>query len=238
VVGRTSDGQTVNVDITILYRIPPATSGQLYQDWNENYLDAFVRPTTRAISREVISRYTAEQIYGEAREQLANDIKYVLEVRFTEENLELSDLLIRNINFSEEFTQAIEQKVVAEQNLERARTEAQRVEAEAQGQARAALARAEGEANAIEVRAQAEAEALRLVSQQIASNPSLIQYLYVQNLSDNVNIALVPANSPFLFDVASLANPDSGFTAPTVPQGRDNIGQPTEEPPATPQPGN
>lgn len=45
------------------------------------------------------------------------------------------------------------------------------------------------------------------MSEQIAANPSLIQYLYVQNLSDNVNIALVPSNSPFLFDFESLARP-------------------------------
>lgn len=230
VVGRTSDGQTVNVDITIIYRIPGPTSGQVYRSWNENYLNGFVRPTTRSVAREVVSRYSAEQIYGEAREQLGNDIQEALAVRFTEENLVLTDLLVRDINFSQEFTQAIEQKVVAEQNLARARTEAQRVEAEAQGQARAALARAEGDASAIEVRAQAEAEALRLVSQQISSNPSLIQYLYVQNLSDNVSIALVPTNSPFLFDFSSLADPDSDFVAPAVPQQIIPEGTPEAEP--------
>jgi hypothetical protein len=68
------------------------------------------------------------------------------------------------------------------------------------------------------LQAQAEAEALRLVSEQIAANPSLIQYQYIQRLSDNVGIVLLPSNSPFLFDLASLgvANPD--FVAPEVPE--------------------
>jgi regulator of protease activity HflC (stomatin/prohibitin superfamily) len=108
--------------------------------------------------------------------------------------------------------------VVAEQNLERARTEAQRVQTEAGGQAQAQIARAEGEAQSRTIRAAAEAEALRLISEQIAANPSLIQYQYVQTLSDNVELILIPANSPFLFDLESLATAGASgaFTAPSV----------------------
>ena len=76
---------------------------------------------------------------------------------------------------------------------------------------------AEGEAQAILLRAEAEAEALRIVSSEIANNPSLIPYLYVQNLSDNVNIALVPSNSPFLFDFAGLTD-SLGTTTNALPE--------------------
>jgi prohibitin 1 len=214
VIARTNDGQTISIDITILYRIPPATVGELYLNWNENYADGFVRPTTRSIAREIVSAFSAEEIYGDARSQLGNDIQTALAARFAEENLELTDLLVRDITFSPEFTDAIEQKVVAEQNLERARTDAQRVEAEAAGRARAQVAEAQGDAESRTIRAAAEAEALRLVSEQIAANPSLIQYMYVQNLSDNVRLILVPSSSPFLFDFNSLADPTSGFVAP------------------------
>jgi prohibitin 2 len=220
VVARTNDGQNVNLDITILYRIPAATANALYLDWNENYLDGFVRPQARSIVREVVSSYSAEQIYGEAREQLGNDIQTALAERFATENLELTDVLVRDITFSPEFTQAIEQKVVAEQNLERARTEAQQAETEATGRARAQVAAAQGDAESRTIRAAAEAEALRLVSEQIAANPGLIQYLYVQNLSDNVSLVLLPSSSPFLFDFQSLASAASpGSTTPQTTPG-------------------
>jgi len=219
VEARTNDGQTVSLDITILFRIPPETANGLYLDWNETYLDGYIRPTARAVVREVVSAYSAAQIYGEARVQLGDDIENTLAARFQEENLESTDLLVRDITFSPEFTQAIEQKVVAQQNLERARTDAQRVQTEAQGQAQAQIARAEGEAQSRTIRAAAEAEALRLISEQIAANPQLIQYQYVQNLSDNVQLVLVPSNSPFLFDFASLAEANPDFTAPAVPEG-------------------
>jgi regulator of protease activity HflC (stomatin/prohibitin superfamily) len=232
VEARTSDGQTVLIDVTVIFRIAPEQADDLYLSWNENYLDGFVRPTSRSIIREVVSAYSAEQIYGEARVQLGDDIEESISTRFTEEHLELTDLLVRGITFSPDFTEAIEQKVVAEQNLERARTEAQRVQTEAGGQAQAQIARAEGEAQSRTIRAAAEAEALRLISEQISANPSLIQYQYVQTLSDNVELILIPSNSPFLFDLESLAAGAGagGFTAPTVDSPLVITPEPTETP--------
>jgi regulator of protease activity HflC (stomatin/prohibitin superfamily) len=215
VEARSNDGQTVLLEVTMLYRVVPDQADQLYLAWSDNYQIGFVRPTSRSIVREIVSKYSAEQIYGEAREQLGDDIRDAVAARFTQENLALTDFLVRDITFSETFTDAIEQKVVAEQNLARSRTEAQQRETEARGRAAAAIADAEGEAQSTKIRAEAQAEALRLVSEQLAANPNLIQYQYVQNLSDNVQLILLPSNSPFLFDIQSLlqANPD--FIAPS-----------------------
>lgn len=218
VEARTKDGQTVRFDITIIYRIPAATAGGLYQRWNQNYLNGFIRPTTRSIVRDVVSKYTAEQIYGEARAQMSDDIKNAAMPRFQAENLELSDMLIRTINFSATFTEAIENKVVAAQELERAKVVAETARTEAEGRANAAIASAEGQAQSIEINAKAQAEALRLVSEQLAANPNLIQYLYVENLSDNVQLVLLPSNSPFLFDLNSLMQANPNLAVPQVPE--------------------
>ena len=174
VEARTKDGQTVKFDITVLFRIVPADAGKLYLSWNNNYLSGFVRPTARALVRETVSKYTAEQIYGEARVQLGADIKSAISERFTRENLELTDLLVRDITFSPDFTNAIEQKVVAAQNLERAKTDADRAKTEAEGKANAVIAAAQGDAQAVEINAKAQAEALRLVREKIAANRSII----------------------------------------------------------------
>src|SRR5690606_9024468 len=125
--------------------------------------------------------------------------------------------------FSPQYAEAIEQAQVAAQEAERARLvvqqrqqEAQQRRVEAEGERDAQITRAEGEAQSIILRAGAEAEALRLVSEQIAANPLLVQYQYVQSLADNIRLALVPSNSPFLFDFEGIAaNPD--FVAPDVP---------------------
>ena len=165
-------------------------------------------------------------------------IQELLTTRMAEERLMLSDLLVRDINFSQQFTQAIEEAQIAEQEANRARLrvqqiqqEAEQARAQAEGQRDANIARAEGEAQSIVLRAQAEAEGLRLVSEQIAANPALIQYQYIQQLAPNVRLITVPSNSPFLFDLESLAQTgDADFTAPAVPDAQLIVPTPTPAP--------
>jgi regulator of protease activity HflC (stomatin/prohibitin superfamily) len=226
---RTLDGQEVFLDLTVLYRVSDNNQdiNTLHRKWfssstgRSNYRDGYVRPTSRSIVRDVTSRFTAQGIYGQQRTELANNAEELLVVAFAEEGIILEELLLRDVTFSDQFTNAIEQAQVAEQDARRAEIRVREVEQEAQqniaraeGERDAQIERARGEAEATVIRAQAEAEALRLVSEQIAANPSLIQYEYVQNLSDNVNIALVPSNSPFLFDFDSLAEPNANLDVP------------------------
>jgi regulator of protease activity HflC (stomatin/prohibitin superfamily) len=237
---RTEDGQEISMDISLLYGVDPNNVNTLYTRWRDRYQDDFVRPTARGIVRDVVSGFRAEEIYGEQRTEMETSMQQQIADRMSAEGLVLTDLLVRDITFSEAFANAVEQAQVAEQEAARARLqveqrrqEADQARAVAQGQRDAAIARAEGEAQSIILRAQAEAESLRLVSEQIAANPLLIQYQYVQTLSDNIRLALVPADSPFLFDFSSIQG-SSDFTAPIVPESSLDVT--TEE--ATPEPGN
>ncbi len=221
----TNDGQVVFVDVTVLYRIEPENANIVHVNWRNRYEDDFIRPTVRAIVRDIVSQFRAEDIYGVSREMMGGQIEERLRERMDAQGLTLTAFLVRRIQFSEEFAASIEQKQIADQEAQRAqilveqqRQEAERVRVQAQGERDAAIARAEGEAQAIILRAQAQAEALRLVSQQIAANPNLIQYLYVQNLADNINIALVPSNSPFLFNLDSFVDLGEDFIPPEVPE--------------------
>lgn len=244
---RTVDGQEVRIDVSLLFGIDPQQVNLVHQRWQNRYVNDFIRPTARGIVRDVVSRYRADEIYGERRGDMENGIEELMGTRMNQEGLTLTDLLVRDINFSEQFTQAIEQAQIAEQEANRARLRVQQIQQEAEqaraqseGQRDAAIARAEGEAQSIILRAQAEAEALRLVSEQIAANPSLIQYQYVQNLSDNVQLMMVPSNSPFLFDFASLGIGNPDFVAPDVPDPNElnlvSPALPQINPQGTPEP--
>ncbi|MCA9881621.1 MAG: prohibitin family protein [Anaerolineae bacterium] len=219
---RSVDGQEVTIDMTVIFRLQDGEGlNTIHKDWSNEeggYLIGLIRPTIRSTVRDVVSGYEAEAIYGTGRESMDAEIEQRLTEILAEDGITITDSLINNINFSDEFKAAIEAKQVEQQQLERARTEAERRRAEATGLADAEIERARGEAQATLVRAQAEAEALRLISEQIAANPNLIQYTYVTSLSDNINVALVPANSPFLFNMDDFTNLGSDFVAPDVPE--------------------
>jgi len=213
----TIDGQEVRLDITVLYRIAREDVNQVHLNWQSRYENAFIRPTVRAIARDVVSQFEAEAIYGVDREALGGRIQERVASRMAEEGLTLTSLLVRQIDFNDAFAESIEEKQIAEQQLQRARTDAERARTEASGRADAVEEEARGDANARLIEAAAEAEALRVISEQIAANPNLIQYLYVSNLSDNVSFALLPSDSPFIFNVDDFTQLGDDFQTPDVP---------------------
>lgn len=212
----TIDGQEIRLDITVLYRIDRSDINQVHLNWQSRYENAFIRPTVRSITRDIVSQFEAEAIYGVDREALTGRIEERVTTRMEEEGFTLTSLLVNQIDFAAEFANAIEQKQIEEQNLQQARTAAERARTEAGGQADAAEEAARGRANARLIEAAAEAEALRVISDQIAANPNLIQYLYVSNLSDNVTFALLPSDSPFIFNVDDFTQLGDDFVAPDV----------------------
>jgi regulator of protease activity HflC (stomatin/prohibitin superfamily) len=237
VIARTSDGQEVRMDVSVIYSVSPEDADVLHRAWQGRYQEGLVVPVARGVVRDAVSAFEAGEIYAGGRESLSTDAFNRLTTRLQRDGLLVSDLIVRDITFSEQYAQAIEQAQVAAQEAERARLQVQQREAEAQqlvasanGERDAAIARAEGEARSIILRAEAEAEALRLVSEQIAANPVLIQYQYIQTLADNVSLALIPSNSPFLFDLQALMEsaPGAGFTAPPVPQTINPQGDETQ----------
>lgn len=221
---RTQDGQEITLEVSILYSIDPEHVNTVHQRWLSRWENDFVRPTARGLVRDVVSGFRAVEIYGEQRGEMETEMQAQMTAAMESEGLVLTDLLVRDITFTEEFAQSIERAQIAEQEAQQARfrveqrrQEAEQARAVAEGQRDAAIARAEGEAQSIILRAQAEAEALRLVSEQLAANPLLIQYQYVQSLADNIQLALVPSNSPFLFDFQDIAG-NANFSAPEVPE--------------------
>jgi prohibitin 2 len=234
ITARTQDGQQIDLDVTVIYQVDPENVNELYRNWQQRFTTDLVVPTVRNIVRNEVARFDARSIYGLQRDTLEEQAEIAVRARLEGEGVILDDLLIRNIDFSQEFITEIEAAASAEQRQERARTEAQTVQIEAEGRAQAQIETARGDAQATLLRAQAEAEALALVSAQIAANPALIQYQYIDELSDNVALALIPSNSPFLFDFESVQNlPEAleNFEAPDVAEdlNLDQFIEPDEE---------
>lgn len=223
VQARSVDGQQVRLDVSLIFRLKDTAEdlNRLHRDWSStfgSYIEGLIRPSVQSVIQDTVSRYRAEDIYGVRRVEVIENIKEDLTAALDRNGIQVAELLVPRINFSEQFTEAIERKQIAEQELQRAVTEAERARTEAGGRADAAIEAARGEAESIRVRAQAEADALALVSEQIAANPNLIQYTYIQQVAPNIRLALIPSNSPFLFDPSSFTELGADFSVPEVPQ--------------------
>ena len=219
VAARTANGQEVNIDATVIFYIDPSQVVDVHVRWQNRYTDGLVRPLTRGTIRDVISQYKVEDVYSGERDKLAGQINERLAVLLTKNGLQLDSFVLRNITFSKEYAASIEQKQIAQQEVEKQgfvvqqrKQEANQAREQAQGLADAAVISAQGKADANLIEALAQSKALREIGAALKSSPDLLQYTYVQNLSDNVKIMLVPANSPYLFplpqeDLAMPAEP-------------------------------
>ncbi|MCC7448291.1 MAG: prohibitin family protein [Anaerolineae bacterium] len=243
VEARTRDGQEVFIDASVLFSIHPLKANTVHVRWQKRYEDDFVRSTVRTAIREVVSAYSADDLYSTKRAEAQLDVDKVITPKFDDNGLTLNELQIRNISFSPAYIKAVEDKVVAQQQAEQAKQEAERARTiakgqadaavtAAQGRANAAIAEAEGEAKAIELRASADAKALALINEQISKNPALVQWRYIEKLAANVSLILLPSNSPFLFDLQSLLNQGKGGTTISTNDGATAAAQPTQPPAA------
>jgi regulator of protease activity HflC (stomatin/prohibitin superfamily) len=230
VEARSADGQNIFVDVTVTFNIDEVNVNAFHlklSTFEQGYLEGRIRPVVRNQVREVMATIRAVDLYGSSAvvgegedvstsslEEVGNIIEERVINDLAPDGFEVTEVVLGFITFSPEFVDAIESRQVAELERDRASIEAETVQIEAEGRANARIAEARGEAEAIRVVAAAEADALQLVSEQIAANPNLIQYTYINELSDNVSLVIIPSNSPFLFDPASFSEIGADFTAP------------------------
>ena len=63
------NGLNINVDVTMSYHPMYDSVGEIYETYQMDYLRRLVRPEFRSTVRQVMGRYTAEEIYSTKRYQ-------------------------------------------------------------------------------------------------------------------------------------------------------------------------
>src|SRR3990172_1521411 len=211
VEARTSDGQVVLVDASVIFSVDPNQVVNVHIRWQDRYVDGVVRAISRGVIRDTVSQYGIEQVYSTHREEMTNTIKSELTRRFAENGLFLVDFVLRNIAFSADYSASVEQKQIAEQlaqqaafTVEQRRQEAEQARQVAQGLADAVVIKAQGRADARLIGADAEAQAIELLAAALALNPDVLTLEYIQKLAPNIQVMLVPTENPFLLPLPSI----------------------------------
>lgn len=215
VEARTSDGQRIFVDSSVIYRLDPTQVTTIHQEWQHRYQDDLVLPQVRGIIRGAVSQYRVDEVLSTDRFGMAEQISNELGDIMAEHGLILIDFVLRDITFTEEYAHSIELKQIAEQQalqaafvVESKKQEAEQARQIAQGQADAAVIAARGAAEARLIEAEAEAQALELIAAALEDNPQLIEYQYVLKLAPGVQTIFVPSGNEFILPLpASTETP-------------------------------
>lgn len=195
-----SETQPVFIQPSINVHVDPKNIESLYRDVGPDYINKIVLPNVAQIMKDEVSKYSATDV-APNREQLRRNIASRLTTELSTRSIIVDDFLLTNISFTPAFSQAIDQKVTAEQN---AVTEQNKV-AVAKAQADQQVATAQGEADATVAKAKGQAEANKLLSESLT--PELIQFTMVQNLSDNITVVGIPVGQGTIFDMSQFLTP-------------------------------
>lgn len=167
--GFSSDIQEVTMVYTVNYKINKGNAQNIYKNIGINYYDTVIIPCITESTKVVIAKYSAESLVGE-RTDLATAIEKELSNKLTQYNIEIVSTSIEDMDFTDAFTNAVEQKQVAQQNKLRAETEAE--------QARIV---AEANAEVKRIEAEAEAEANRAITESLSEEILINKYLEIWN---------------------------------------------------------
>ena len=156
-----SDIQQVDIDGSINFSINKATAMNLYKEVGTSYFNTLVMPRLLENTKAVFSKYTAENLVA-ARETLSKTIRSQLASEMERYGINIISVSIENIDFTDSFTDAVEQKQVAAQKKLQAEIEQEQKTMETQQQAERQRITAEAEASVKKIQADAAAYATRI----------------------------------------------------------------------------
>lgn len=114
------DLQDVSSEIVLNYNIERNSVSKVHQTIGVAYVDKIISPAINEIFKAASAEYTASELITK-RSELKNVAQKALTERLAPYGINVSQLSIVDFKFSENFSKAIEEKQVAQQNAERAK---------------------------------------------------------------------------------------------------------------------
>ena len=177
--GSTSkDLQSVDSTLAVNLHLAKEASVDMYRNVGLSYEDTILQPAIQEATKSVMAQFRAEELI-KSRGEVSNLIMDEISAKVTNYGIVIDEFNITNFSFSKAFDDAIEQKLVAEQNLIKTKTEqeqeiaiseanAKKKQIDADAEAYAVQIKAEGNAKAILTEAEAQAEANKKLNESLS----------------------------------------------------------------------
>jgi regulator of protease activity HflC (stomatin/prohibitin superfamily) len=220
VLSYSRDVQEASIRLSVNYHVPFDNIDQVYTRYGTNYAERVVDPIVPDRTKKVFGQYQAQMVVSD-RVQLGQQIEDSIKTSVPSLII-IDSVQFENIDFSANYTKAIEAAAQAEAQVRQSRNELERekVEAEkrivqARAQAQQIRERAQADADAIQLKGEAEARAIAAKARAFLDNPGYTHLIAVERWNGVLPHTMLPGSAlPFI----------------PIPQG-----QGVEQGPATPR---
>ena len=197
-----SDLQQVKIQVRVLYRVPEASVVGIFRDYTGDPFESLVLPRVAEALNEFTALRTAELIVQKREEVKSRALESAR--RKLGEILIIEDLVLENIELTHALENAIEAKMVQEQEAARSRFAQQQ---------------SQTEASTVVIKAKGEAESIMLRGKALSENPSVLELQVIERWN-----GVTPAVVRTGITGANMVLPLGDFTAGAGP-ARQEVGK-------------
>lgn len=181
------DLQSVEMNINVIYHYTPEKVVKIVTDFKEDPVETVLTPMVHEALKEICKDLNSEEIV-QRRDYVSQKANTLLNTNISKYDIfTIERLVITNVELSPKLNQAIESKMIQEQEAQKAQftqkqkeTEAETQRIIAQGLANAEIERAKGKAQAIELEATANASAIEKIGKALTENPLALEELRIK----------------------------------------------------------
>ena len=188
------DQQPADLTVSVTYVVADPSS--VYSEYGdlETAVVRLIDPRLTAGIKTIFGQYDAVRAIQE-RAALNTDFGTAVTSAIDGGPIEIISVQIENIDFSDAYEQSVEQRMLAQVEIQKREQNLRTTEVEAQ----IAKTKAEGEAEAIRLRGEAEASAIRARADALRANADLVQLQAVEKWDGKLPTTMVPSSAmPFI----------------------------------------
>ena len=190
------DQQNANLQVSVNYRLASDKVEQIYSEFGSR--DGIV---TRLLDRQVPEE--VKNVFGkfnavtaiQERARLGMEIQEAIQRASSNSMLIVESVQVENIDFSDAYEKSIEQRMLAEVEVQKVQQNAEREKV----QAEIAVIQAKAQADAVKLQGDAEAHAINARGRALRDNPALIQLVQAEKWDGKLPTTMVPGQTvPFI----------------------------------------